>query len=100
MVGVREYYEKDGEALPGKKGISMTIEQFNTIVGLLPEIERELGKGGMVLERPRYGGDDEKKEGGAVAEGDEDGEEEDAVVDEGDDGNDGGCRWGMRGEEV
>jgi Transcriptional Coactivator p15 (PC4) len=30
-IGLREYYEKDG-LRPGKKGINLTVEQFNSLV--------------------------------------------------------------------
>lgn len=87
MIGVREFYEKDGEALPGKKGISMTVEQFDTIVRLLPQLERELKGKGLALERPDYegaaeasGGKDEEEEDDA--EGKEGEEEEEDVKDE------------------
>lgn len=57
MVSIREYYEKDGNWLPGKKGISMTLEQYNALVGVLPAIERELLRAGVSDEqivRPKY----------------------------------------------
>ncbi|MBA7492567.1 hypothetical protein ES702_03117 [subsurface metagenome] len=65
MVGIREYYEKDGQMLPGKKGISMTLEQYGVLVSLLPGIEGELRKGGITeVPRPDYEkmGDDRGEE--------------------------------------
>lgn len=35
----------------------MTVEQFNTIVELLPRIEKELKEKGLELARPRYDAD-------------------------------------------
>ncbi|PGH30656.1 hypothetical protein GX50_06565 [[Emmonsia] crescens] len=54
MVSVREYYEKDGQELPGKKGISMPLEQFNTLVQLLPNVEAVIKEKGGSLDRPNY----------------------------------------------
>ncbi|KAJ5866473.1 ssDNA-binding transcriptional regulator [Penicillium rubens] len=54
QVNVREYYEKDGQELPGKKGISMPVDQFAAIVSLLPEIEEALKENGETLPRPVY----------------------------------------------
>ncbi|KAJ5150982.1 RNA polymerase II transcriptional coactivator KELP [Penicillium canariense] len=56
MVSVREYYEKDGQELPGKKGISMSIEQFSALVELLPDLEQTLQQRGESLPRPVYSG--------------------------------------------
>lgn len=55
MISIREYYEKDGNWLPGKKGITMTIEQYGALMGVLPAVDRELRKGGVDdLPRPDY----------------------------------------------
>ncbi|KAF1356289.1 transcriptional Coactivator p15-domain-containing protein [Delphinella strobiligena] len=56
FVNIREYYDKDGKTLPGKKGISLSIEQFNALVELLPQIEDSLKSKGEPVSRPSYGG--------------------------------------------
>lgn len=63
MISIREYYEKDGEWLPGKKGITMTLEQYAGFVSVLPGIETALRQSGIQdVPRPNYsniGGDGE-----------------------------------------
>ncbi|KAG6986573.1 hypothetical protein G7Y79_00077g099650 [Physcia stellaris] len=54
LVNIREYYEKDGQMLPGKKGISLTMPQFNALLALLPELEAVLAAKGETVERPAY----------------------------------------------
>ncbi|CAF9933121.1 MAG: hypothetical protein HETSPECPRED_008543 [Heterodermia speciosa] len=56
MVNIREYYEKDGQMLPGKKGIALTIPQYNALLSALPDIETALATRGETLERPVYDG--------------------------------------------
>lgn len=36
------------------QGISMTLEQFNTVISLLPQLESELKAKGVKLARPKY----------------------------------------------
>jgi hypothetical protein len=63
----------------------MTIEQFNTVVELLPQIERELKEKGIELVRPTYDqveGDEKEDEEEEAVESDEAGEKEDDAGEE------------------
>uniref|UniRef100_A0A1I7YEL5 PC4 domain-containing protein n=1 Tax=Steinernema glaseri TaxID=37863 RepID=A0A1I7YEL5_9BILA len=46
MVDIREYYEdKSGGGLkPGKKGVSLSQEQFKALENLLPEINKKMAE--------------------------------------------------------
>ncbi|PGG97966.1 hypothetical protein AJ79_09021 [Helicocarpus griseus UAMH5409] len=86
LVNVREYYEKDGQELPGKKGISMPLGQFNTLVQLLPDVEVAIKEKGGSLDRPSYANGEgkeaaksepEQEESGSEPEESEESEEED-----------------------
>ncbi|KAE8144358.1 putative RNA polymerase II transcriptional coactivator [Aspergillus avenaceus] len=56
LVSIREYYEKEGQELPGKKGISLPMDQFASLVTLLPDIELALEENGVSVPRPDYAG--------------------------------------------
>lgn len=57
FINIREYYEKDGEMLPGKKGISLTVAQYETLVNVIPAINEKLRTIGHDVENVKEGGD-------------------------------------------
>ena len=36
-VDIREFYEREGKMLPGKKGLSLTLDQFNILKGFIED---------------------------------------------------------------
>ncbi|KAI9643404.1 hypothetical protein NHQ30_008023 [Ciborinia camelliae] len=47
LINIREFYEKDGKALPGKKGISLTVDQYKNLLQFIPQINSSLKKMGV-----------------------------------------------------
>ncbi|APA12356.1 predicted protein [Sclerotinia sclerotiorum 1980 UF-70] len=75
LINIREFYEKDGNLLPGKKGISLTIDQYKNFLQSIPQINANLKKKGIEI-TPE---EEEKVEENEDLEEDEDEEEEEAV---------------------
>ncbi|PHH90778.1 hypothetical protein CDD83_2669 [Cordyceps sp. RAO-2017] len=58
LVNVREYYEKDGKLLPGKKGISLSVEQYGALLRAVPAINASLRAMGQSVDDVQVTGDD------------------------------------------
>jgi len=52
-INIREYYEQDGKMLPGKKGIALSLDQFHSLLDLLPDIVGVLHERGHSIALPR-----------------------------------------------
>ena len=41
-VAIREYYEKDGEMLPGRKGINLNMEEWKELLDNIDNLQTEI----------------------------------------------------------
>ncbi|KAM0753011.1 PC4-domain-containing protein [Meredithblackwellia eburnea MCA 4105] len=43
LIDIREFYSKDGKSLPGKKGISLSKDQWNALKDAFGDIDQAVG---------------------------------------------------------
>ncbi|KAK4241657.1 transcriptional Coactivator p15-domain-containing protein [Achaetomium macrosporum] len=57
LVNIREYYTTpDGELRPGKKGISLSLDQYKALLKVIPELNEELRSQGHAVDNPQVSG--------------------------------------------
>ncbi|THV51106.1 hypothetical protein BGAL_0123g00180 [Botrytis galanthina] len=81
LINIREFYEKDGNVLPGKKGISLTVDQYKNFLKFIPQINANLKKKGIdVGPGEEEVEEDEEEEEEEEEESDDNDEEEEEAV--------------------
>ncbi|TGO15271.1 hypothetical protein BTUL_0042g00410 [Botrytis tulipae] len=76
LINIREFYEKDGNVLPGKKGISLTVDQYKNFLKSIPQINANLKKKGIDVGP----GEEEVEEDEEEEESDDNDEEEEEAL--------------------
>ena len=51
LIDIREFWEDSGDLKPGKKGISLSVEQWDALKGLTEKIDGEIERLGKVGKR-------------------------------------------------
>ncbi|KAK3685047.1 RNA polymerase II transcriptional coactivator-like protein [Podospora appendiculata] len=56
LINIREYYTApDGESKPGKKGISLSLEQYQQLLKIIPDLNKDLRSQGHEVDDPDVG---------------------------------------------
>ncbi|KAF8865081.1 hypothetical protein BDZ45DRAFT_736723 [Acephala macrosclerotiorum] len=62
LIRIGETYEKDGEYLPGKKGISLTVDQYKALLKFIPKMNAYLESQGIKISGSADDDDEMKEE--------------------------------------